>query len=71
MSTLLTIAVAVVAAALVVGGIVWVSMRMTDRKNLAQTGGIAQGAPDNEWMASAGASSGVDCGASAGGGNCD
>lgn len=73
MSEILAIALAVGAAILIVGGIVWISIRATDWKEQRHARGIAEGAPGlgNVWLASDGDLSGNDCGGSDGGGGCD
>jgi hypothetical protein len=72
MSTLLMIGLAASAAILIIGSIVTFSMRLSDRKQLRNARGIAEGAPalGNEWVGVKG-SGGNDCGAADGGGSCD
>ena len=72
MSGLLITALAVGAAILVIGGVVTSSMRLTEKKQLRPSRGVAEGAPalSNEWVGLSG-SGGSDCSAADNGGGCD
>ena len=73
MSNALTIALAAATALTVVGGVLWVSLRMTDRKALRNARGVATGAPalGNEWVTLNGDAGGSDCGSADSSGGCD
>jgi hypothetical protein len=73
MSNALTIALAAATALIVVGGVLWVSLRMTDHKALQNARGVTTGAPalGNEWVALNGDVGGADCGGPDSSGGCD
>ena len=73
MSNALIIALASITALAVVGGMLWVSLRMSNRKVLRSARGAATSAPAlaNEWVALNSESGSADCASSDSSGGCD